>query len=628
MVDYTLVRSKRQTKKARLEARASSGPPNPNIVEKDGLTTSYKTHMRAEFTVATNPDNGTTMFNAYNAMKDFTEVLLSCDSNMVLRNQRNMDHTITKIEEFPAGQAAFKRFFTDGTMAGYKKDSTTIFFGFFIDCTYSDGEDSRFSKRNPGLWAYVKSHNIYLRSHGHETFTIQKVGFITMVPLKHIFRMDYENTYNEALAKEIQKNRKADDESYIHRVELRLASKAYAFQTTVEQDRARYAKGDTLEVLCENEQADFIRSTLTSVEGQKFGKFIPYGMGKGKDVYPIVIQEHNKYLNTIASFDVFEDSTGNTISLREMAETKTAADTEEGEVQPKHSIISIERTTDSAKLGRWRIVTMQDQLAEAKEHAQRTLVEKGMLTEECEESKHIRELSKITTNPQAQVFLSNHEESLISQAKYTGRIVSNPYRSKKKLVQIIYDAEEFPDLAGRTNQRNQQQQGYQTRPVHTQPQQPVQQTTGFGSSHPSNYGPQPTQQPTLYAAAAAATPATVAGAAKVPLVTPADKGAAQQKAANKSPQANVNCNLMEEDGMTVVSSGATAATINSMFLSFQAEMAKAVEAMFKQFTATLGNEALLDRIQKLENQAAPTKSEAQSEKAMEKIMDRLDEDKK
>jgi hypothetical protein len=108
MVEFTLVRSRRQTKKARMEARTSSGPPNPTTVEKDGLTTSYKTHMRAEFTIATNPDNGTTTFNAYAAMKDFTQVLLSCDSNMVLRNQRNMDHTITKIEDFPVGQAAFK----------------------------------------------------------------------------------------------------------------------------------------------------------------------------------------------------------------------------------------------------------------------------------------------------------------------------------------------------------------------------------------------------------------------------------------------------------------------------------------------------------------------------------------
>jgi hypothetical protein len=279
MVDYTLVRSKRQTKKARLEAQASSGPPNPNTVEKDGLTTSYKTHMRVEFTVATNPDNGTTMFNAYNAMKDFTEVLLSCDSNMVLRNQRNMDHTITKIEEFPAGQAAFKRFFTDGTMAGYKKDSNTIFFGFFIDCTYSDSEDARFSMRNPGLWAYVKAHNIFLRSHGHETFTIQKVGFITMVPLKHIFRMDYEITLDHI-------------------------------------DQTNNGFGETR-----------------------------------------LLEDRN----------------------------------------------------DAGPAGR------------RKEHAQKTLVEKGMLTEEFEESKRLREFSKITTNPQAQVFLSNHEESLISKAKYTGR---------------------------------------------------------------------------------------------------------------------------------------------------------------------------------------------------------------
>jgi hypothetical protein len=108
MVEFTLVRSRRQTKKARMEARASSGPPNPTTVGKDGLTTSYKTHMRAEFTIATNPHNGTTTFNAYAAMKDFTQVLLSCDSNMVLRNQRNMDHTITKIEDFPVGQAAFQ----------------------------------------------------------------------------------------------------------------------------------------------------------------------------------------------------------------------------------------------------------------------------------------------------------------------------------------------------------------------------------------------------------------------------------------------------------------------------------------------------------------------------------------
>jgi hypothetical protein len=95
----------------------------------------------------------------------------------------------------------------------------------------------------------------------------------------------------------------------------------------------------------------------------------------------------------------------------------------------------------------------------------------------------------------------------------------------------------------------------------------------------------------------------VAEPAKALLVTPEDKGAAEQKSPDKSSQGNANCNLMEEDGMTVVSSRATTATINSMFSSFQAEMAKAVEAMFKQFTATLGNEALLDRIQKLENQA-------------------------
>jgi hypothetical protein len=125
-------------------------------------------------------------------------------------------------------------------MAGYKNDTTTIFFRYFIDRTYSDGEDVHFSMRNQGLWTYVKAHNIYLHSHGHETFTIQKVGFITMIPLKHIFRLDYEQSYNEALAKKIKESRQDGNESYILKVELRQASKAYVFQTSREQtDRVK-----------------------------------------------------------------------------------------------------------------------------------------------------------------------------------------------------------------------------------------------------------------------------------------------------------------------------------------------------------------------------------------------------
>jgi hypothetical protein len=53
---------------------------------------------------------------------------------------------------------------------------------------------------------------------------------------------------------------------------------------------------------------------------------------------------------------------------------------------------------------------------EAKEHAQKTLVEKGMLTDEFEDNKHSKNFSKIMRNLQAEAFLQNHESTLISNA--------------------------------------------------------------------------------------------------------------------------------------------------------------------------------------------------------------------
>jgi hypothetical protein len=100
-----------------------------------------------------------------------------------------MDHTITKIEEFPAGLTEPWQD-TRKTQPQYSLDSSLI-----------------------ALTRTVRMRNSRCA-------------------------MDYKNTYNEALAKEIQKSRKVDDESYIPSVELHLASKAYAFQTMVEQDRA------------------------------------------------------------------------------------------------------------------------------------------------------------------------------------------------------------------------------------------------------------------------------------------------------------------------------------------------------------------------------------------------------
>jgi hypothetical protein len=426
---FTQVSSKRQAREAEkkpTETNETNGTANG---EKDGLTTSFKTHIRAEFTVATNPDNGTTKFNAHAAMKDLVIQLLAADNGtMVIRNQRDMNHTIEKIEDFPTGQAAFKRFFTDGAMSGHKKDSTTLYFGFFIDSSYT-ADETRFTVRNSAIWTHMQNNNIYLRPHAHETFTIQKVGFITMVPLQHIWRQDFEKSYNEALAdKYMELNGFTENPP---KIELHLASKAYQFQKYDEQgDRLKYARGDTLEVLCESEQADKIRNAMTGVYGPKWGKFIPYSMGKDKDVYPIVIQEHNTYLETITSFDVygmkeevletrFENAEGTEMTLRELAESTVATNTTEaGEVLPESPIISVERTIDSNTKGKWRIITTKTLLKQAHEKVKLILTGKGMQTEYFKQHKHEPNFQAISTDQALAAYLERYEHALVKTVKY------------------------------------------------------------------------------------------------------------------------------------------------------------------------------------------------------------------
>jgi hypothetical protein len=90
---------------------------------------------------------------------------------------------------------------------------------------------------------------------------------------------------------------------------------------------------------------------------------------------------------------------------------------------------------------------------------------------------------------------------------------------------------------------------------------------------------------------------------------------------------------MDDDATTITSNGATMTTtttmLNSMFSSFQVEMAKVVEGMFKQFAANQGTEVILDRLLKLEQATVTaTPSGTQTEQAMARILDRLDEDKR
>jgi hypothetical protein len=70
-------------------------------------------------------------------------------------------------------------------MPGCKKDSLTLYFGFFIDSSYTSDE-FWFTVRNAAVWTHLQTNTIYLCLHANETFTIKKVGFITMLPLNHI----------------------------------------------------------------------------------------------------------------------------------------------------------------------------------------------------------------------------------------------------------------------------------------------------------------------------------------------------------------------------------------------------------------------------------------------------------
>jgi hypothetical protein len=101
---------------------------------------------------------------------------------------------------------------------------------------------------------------------------------------------------------------------------------------------------------------------MTEVSGPKWGNFIPNGMGKDKEVYSIVIQEHNAYLETITLFDVysmkeavletrFKKLEGLKLTLRKLAEA--ASNTKAGEVIPASPIFLVERTIDSNTKGKW-----------------------------------------------------------------------------------------------------------------------------------------------------------------------------------------------------------------------------------------------------------------------------------
>jgi hypothetical protein len=221
------------------------------------------------------------------------------------------------------------------------------------------------------------------------------------------------------------------------------------------------------------------------------------------------------------------------------------------------------------------------------------------------------------------------------QREHTGHwMVSNPYRSKKELIQIVYDVVEFPDLAGTNNQSDQLPQGNHNQQPAQQPaqqtllQRRAQQPRGFGNNHPRNYGPQLGQQQLTYCTAATSAPGTVP--AKASLVRPGDKGNQAPQPSGKTNTGN-NCS-MADDATTIASNGATTTTttttLNSMFSSFQVEMAKVMEGMFKQFAANQGTEAILNRLLKLEQATlTATPSGTQTEQAMARILDRLDEDK-
>jgi hypothetical protein len=127
---------------------------------------------------------------------------------------------------------------------------------------------------------------------------------------------------------------------------------------------------------------------MTEVSGPKWGNFIPNGMGKDKEVYSIVIQEHNAYLETITLFDVyrmkeavletrFKKLEGLKLTLRKLAEA--ASNTKAGEVIPASPIFSVERTIDSNTKGKWRIITTKSLLKEAHKKVKKTLVGKGVI---------------------------------------------------------------------------------------------------------------------------------------------------------------------------------------------------------------------------------------------------------
>jgi hypothetical protein len=580
--DFTQVSSKKGARAAKKKSNEATGTSGTATGEKDGLTTSFKTHIRAEFTVATNPDNGTTKFNAYAAMKDLVTVLLAADNgNMVIRNQRDMNHKIEKIEDFPSGQVAFKRFFTDGTMSGHKKDSLTLYYGFFIDTSYTSDE-TRFTVRNAAVWAHLQTNNVYLRPHAHETFTIQKVGFITMVPLNHIWRQDFESNYNEAMAEKYKEHNGHTENP--PKIELRPASKAYQFQTYDEQgDRHRYARGDTLEVLCESEQADKIRNAMTEVSGTKWGKFIPYGMGKDKDVYPIVIQEHNAYLETITSFDVygmkeevlntrFENKDGLEMTLRELAEADTIFGGEEGEVNEASTIISVERTLDSNTKGKWRIITTKDKLKEAHEKVKKILVGKGMQTEYYSQYKNEPNFQAISTDPSLAAYLERYEQALVKTVQYGEyRPTTNPYRTKKRLVQITYDAETFPDLAAQTTTP------YTTRPTPNRtPPNATQQATVTPSTARGYTTNQQDKQPTYADKTSGKVPDQIAP------TPPLD----ERKTDPTKTQKKQSLNESYLDDETVVS-GNTATTMGTNFAQWQEQMMRTMQATFQTFATTV-----------------------------------------
>jgi hypothetical protein len=288
------------------------------------------------------------------------------------------------------------------------------------------------------------------------------------------------------------------------------------------------------------------------------------------------------------------------MTLRELAEAETAENTEEGEENPGHPIISIERTPDSTTKGKWRIITTKDLLKEAHEKVEKILVNKRMSTEAFEQYKDEPNFQQISTDPNVAAYLERYEISLVNAAQYgEHRTIVNPYRTKKRLIQITYDSETFPELAGN------QVSPYSTNRIRTTKPTPVntsdtsnanpQSNRGYQQAfHPSFHPNQSTQQqrPMSYVAAAA-----IASIGRT--ITP-DTRKQPPKEVKDTTQCN-NESLM--DDKTVVTSGNTATTIGTNMAQLQEEMMKMIQSTFSSLTTSV--KAAQEKAQ-LDNEAINT----------------------